>query len=108
MRVPMRFAWQYRLAGRLRQVRRGLAYAFGTINAPDAVRMIDDLEPVAGRYGLAKLDVADVLRLAETHSVPGESLHRAVENACSFVAGRWEDHGDVVSLAEEWALEKNA
>lgn len=100
------FRWRLQWQTRFRRALRALRYATGRLSVGDAQLIVCDCERTAGWFPLLTLTVDDTLEQALEEYAEHADLRRLVEEACSYVGGRWESYNDDLYDARCWAIEK--
>lgn len=96
---------RYRLRSRLSRWQEAYAYARGRMTPNQALSMLWECQHTAGTYCLVSLDSESVLEAARDRWNDHPALPGLCDSAASRVASKWEDHTEVRSSCEDWALD---
>jgi hypothetical protein len=97
--------WRFLLRHRWARWRRAWLYARDRLSADDAQQVFVDCEIPAGWFPLLLLAVDDALDNALAAYEDHPDLRRLLADGCAHVHRKWDDPGDNLHIASEWAIE---
>ncbi|WP_234729631.1 hypothetical protein [Acidocella facilis] len=99
------YFWKYRVETRFKRFCRAWCYATGTLSAGEAQTIIVECLDPAGWYPLMILTVEDALARAREIFADHPELPSFIAEGCEKVGRKWENFGDELQEAINWAIE---